>query len=201
MHDLEGFIETDDGMDVLIKVALSLYQFEALHPFISGNGRVGRILIYLILANKKILSRPLFSISKYLCRNKVEYFDRIEAIHNFGHYEQWIKFFLTAIIYSADEALTEIRDWLAFRERNIGKINDLGRLSKSAKKLYGVIEHFPISDINSLSREVGMFYNTVADAVERLIKLDILKKSNDMNRNRDFSYKEFINCFFRDFPK
>lgn len=108
MSDLEKFINADDDIDALIKAALIHYQFETLHPFLDGNGRVGRLLITLFLMERKLLQSPVFYISYFLKRNRVEYYDRMMEVRRKGSYEQWIKFFLKAVYESAEDAINTI---------------------------------------------------------------------------------------------
>lgn len=95
---MEKFFHTDDDMDVLIRAALIHYQFESIHPFLDGNGRIGRLLITLYLMEKGIMTTPVLYISYYLKRNRIEYYDRMMEVRNKDNYEQWVKFFLRAIL-------------------------------------------------------------------------------------------------------
>lgn len=110
LRDLEKFIRRDDDIDVLIKAALAHYQFETIHPFMSGNGLVGRILPYLILADKKILTSPLLCLSHYLNLHRVEYIDRMSTLRRQCDYEQWIKFYIRAISFAANDSLEGIKN-------------------------------------------------------------------------------------------
>ena len=108
MSDLEKYINSDDSLDVLIQAALLHYQFETIHPFLDGNGRVGRLLITLFLMEKGALNSPALYISYYLKKNRIEYYDRMSEVRNKNNYEQWIKFFLRAIKESSDDAVETI---------------------------------------------------------------------------------------------
>ena len=108
MSDLEKYINGDDQLDVLIRVALIHYQFETIHPFLDGNGRIGRLLITLYLMEKEVLTTPALYISYFLKKNRIEYNDRMSEVRRNGNYEQWIKFFLQAIYESAEDATITI---------------------------------------------------------------------------------------------
>ena len=108
MSDLEKYINSDNESDLLIKASLIHYQFETIHPFLDGNGRVGRLLITLFLMEKKRLNTPALYISYYLKNNRIEYFDRMSEVRNKNNYEQWIKFFLRAIKESSEDAVETI---------------------------------------------------------------------------------------------
>lgn len=105
MSDLEKYINADDDdLDILIRSALIHYQFETIHPFLDGNGRIGRLLITLFLMEKGLLATPVLYISYFLKKNRIEYYDRLTEVRNKGNYEQWVKFFLQAVLESAEDA-------------------------------------------------------------------------------------------------
>lgn len=113
MSDLEKYIHSEDQLDPLIRAALIHYQFETIHPFLDGNGRVGRLIITLFLMEQKILSTPALYISYFLKKNRIEYYDRMTEVRTKGDYEQWIKFFLQALIESAEDAIRTIEELTA----------------------------------------------------------------------------------------
>lgn len=195
LKDFEKFICRNDDLDIIIKAALAHYQFETIHPFMTGNGRVGRMLSYLLLIDSGILTAPIISPSHYLNTNKVEYIDRMESLHHKQDYEQWIKFFVCSIIYAADDAHTKIKQWLSIRKKNLDKIANCRKTVKAIKTVYDLIERHPIIDVKTLAEKAEISYNTGAAALKLLCELDILKQSNDMARNRDYAYAEFLNCF------
>ena len=195
LHDLEKFICQNNDFDPLIKTGLIQYQFETIHPFLTGSGQIARILSCLVLAYKKILVRPIICLSQYMNLNKVEYIDRIEAIHRQHAYEQWIKFFIKSIIFAAEDSLNRIECWLRMRETNLAKIEQIEKPVKAIKLFYEAIERFPIFDINTIASEVGISYNTGATALKILSDLQIVKQTNHMKRNRDYAYVGFLNCF------
>ena len=107
LSDLEKYMNEDDSLDILIKAALIHYQFETIHPFLDGNGRIGRLLITLFLLDKQALHSPALYISYYLKLNRIEYYDRMSEVRAKDNYEQWVKFFLLAIKESAESAYQE----------------------------------------------------------------------------------------------
>ena len=116
MYDLEKYINADDDLDALLRAALIHYQFETIHPFLDGNGRVGRLLITLFLMEKKVLTTPALYISYFLKKNRVEYYDRMTEVSTKGNYEQWVKFFLQAIMESAEDATATIDELIALHD-------------------------------------------------------------------------------------
>lgn len=195
MKDLEKFVNRDDEIDILIKVALAHYQFETIHPFSAGNGFVGRILPYLILADKKILTRPLVCLSHFLRLNKVEYIDRMEALRHKCDYEQWIKFYIKAIIFAADDSLKKIKKWLQIRAKNQTAIDRSAKSIKAIQSFYVSIEQYFIFDIKTISEQVGVSYNTGMTATKQLAELGIVRQINKVERYRNFACVDFIDCF------
>ena len=155
LDDFEKFMTADDNIDVLIKSALVHYQFEIIHPYEKGNGRVGRILAMLMLLQNKVLSKPVISLSYGLFHDKAEYFDRLSSTQLNGNYAQWVKFFIKAIIVAADNSIKQIESFIAIRNKNIEKIIVLGKASKNAMLVYKYIEKNPIIKIPSVANELN----------------------------------------------
>ena len=198
MSDLEKYINSDDSLDLLIQAALLHYQFETIHPFLDGNGRVGRLLITLFLMEKKVLNSPTLYISYYLKNNRIEYYDRMSEVRNKDNYEQWIKFFLNAIKESADESVETIKKLSVLHDANIEKINAMGRASKNAKAVFAYLEQNPIIDIGKTAEELNLAFSTVSLAVNRLVDAGILIQTNNANRNRVFSYEDYLAILRKD---
>ena len=192
MSDLEKYINSDDSLDLLIQAALFHYQFETIHPFLDGNGRVGRLLITLFLMEKKVLNSPALYISYYLKKNRIEYYDRMSEVRNKDNYEQWIKFFLNAIKESADESVETIKKLSELHDANIKKIDAMGRASKNARAVFDYLEQNPIIDIGKTAEELNLAFSTVSLAVNRLVDAGILIQTNNANRNRVFAYEDYL---------
>lgn len=198
MSDLEKFINDEDQMDPLIKIALIHYQFETIHPFLDGNGRVGRLLINLFLMEKKLLTYETLYISYFLKRNRVEYYDRLTEVRKKGSFEQWIKFFLLGINESAEDALITIEKLLKLHDKNIDKIVKTVGESKNLMKIFNYLESSPIIDIGKTSDELKLSYNTVSKGIEKLIELEILVQTENVQRNRVFAYIEYLDILRKD---
>jgi Fic family protein len=192
MSDLEKYMNADDELDVLIRAALIHYQFETIHPFLDGNGRVGRLLITLFLMEQKALSSPALYISYFLKKNRVEYYDRMNEVRKKGDYEQWIKFFLQAVFESARDANDKIQKLSDLRIKNAEIIRGMGRASKTAGQLFEYLERNPITEIGKTSAALGMAFSTVSAAVNRLCEVGILLQSAGEQRNRTFSYEAYL---------
>lgn len=198
MSDLEKYINSEDTLDVLIQAALLHYQFETIHPFLDGNGRVGRLLITLFLMEKGALNSPALYISYYLKKNRIEYYDRMSEVRNKNNYEQWIKFFLNAIKESADESVETIKKLSELHDENIKKIDTMGRATKNARAVFDYLEQNPIIDIGKTSEELKLAFSTVSLAVNRLVDANILIKTNNANRNRVFAYEDYLAILRKD---
>jgi len=199
MSDLEKFLNAEDNIDPLIKIGLAHFQFETIHPFLDGNGRIGRLLITLFLIEHGVLSHETLYISYFLKRNRIEYYDRLMEVRNKGNFEQWIKFFLKAINASAEDAILTIDALVDLQETNHIKINGIaGRSKKTVQTVMKYIEHNPIIDIKKTSVALGLSYNATSNAVKKLVELNILKQNDNNLRNRVFSYERYLSIMRRD---
>jgi Fic family protein len=192
MSDLEKYINADDDLNYLIRAALIHYQFETIHPFLDGNGRVGRLLITLFLMEKKVLTTPALYISYFLKKNRVEYYDRMTEVRTKGNYEQWVKFFLQAITESAEDATATIDELTTLHDNNIALISKMGRAAKTAMLVFNYLEANPIIEIRKTAEALGITFNTASSAVNRLIDAGILAQTSNANRNRTFAYEAYL---------
>jgi len=192
ISDLEKFINQNDKMDFIIKAGLIHYQFETIHPFLDGNGRIGRLLINLFFIEKKVLTYETLYISYFLKRNRIEYYDRLMEVRSKGNFEQWVKFFLLAVKESAIDSIETIEALTKLHNENLEKINNLGRKSSTVKDVFLYLEKQPIIEIKKTSEELSIAYNTVASAVESLEDLGILEQTKNVKRNRVFAYEKYL---------
>ncbi len=192
MSDLEKYINADDRLDGLIRAALIHYQFETIHPFLDGNGRIGRLLITLFLMEKKILTTPALYISYFLKKNRVEYYDRMTEVRSKGNYEQWVKFFLQAIAESAKDAIAAIDELTALHDKNVDLVAGMGRASKNAMLVFRYLEANPIIEIGKTAEALGITFGTASNVVERLSSAGILEQTTTGRRNRTFAYKDYL---------
>ena len=187
MSDLEKYINADDDLDVLIRAALIHYQFETIHPFLDGNGRVGRLLITLFLMEKRVLSTPALYISYFLKKNRVEYYDRMTEVRTKGNYEQWVRFFLQAILECAEDATETIDELTRLHDASVSAISGLGRAAKNAMLVFNYLESNPIIEISKTAKALGIAFNTASSAVHRLVDAGILVQTSANSRNRTFA--------------
>lgn len=199
MSDLEKYMNGDDLLDPLIQAALIHYQFETTHPFLDGNGRVGRLLITLFLMEKGILSRPALYISYFLKMNRIEYYDRMTQVRKTGDYEQWVMFFLQALSDSAGDAIQTIDALTALHNQSVAK---LGAFSKRQQtnllKLFAYIETNPIIDIQKTAAAFGLSYNTVSKMVTILVDEGILRQTDKAGKAKIYSYADYLDILRKD---
>ena len=187
MSELEKYINDDNNVDDLVKIALIHYQFETIHPFLDGNGRIGRMLIILYLIYKNKLDCPCLYISYYLKRNQIEYYQRMSDVRNRNDYLQWIEFFLTGIIEMCNESMDCIKKLVDLRKKSKSKIkeNDIWLLE--------YLEINPIVDAKRISDSLEMDYYKVNRTLLRFVENGILKINNASKRKRSYVYEEYIN--------
>lgn len=194
MSDLEKYINIDDTLDPLIQAALIHYQFETIHPFLDGNGRIGRLLITLFLMEKGILSTPALYISYYLKMNRIEYYDRMTQVRRTGDYEQWVTFFLQAFADSAEDAIHTIDQLTALHDKSIAMFDSLTKRQRmSVFKVFAYLEYNPIIDIQKTATTLRISYNTVAKAVSILVDYGILEQTAKSGKAKIYSYIEYLN--------
>lgn len=192
LDNLEKFINYDNSYDPIINASLIHYQFETIHPFLDGNGRIGRMLILFYLVSKDIIKFPLVSLSYYLKLNQLEYYDRMMLVRNKGEYEQWINFFLECLIDSINDSIETIDKLKKLHEENAHAISKYHKKEKKLKLLFSYIEAHPILNIGSTAKELNMSYNTVDSLIKTLMELNILENITDKKRNRRYGYMKYI---------
>ena len=199
MSDLEKYMNGEDSLDPLIQAALIHYQFETTHPFLDGNGRVGRLLITLFLMEKKILSTPSLSISYFLKMNRIEYYDRMTQVRKTGDYEQWVLFFLQALSDSAEDAIQTIDRLTEIHNRNVQKFNSMTkRQQTNAINFLIYLEKNPIIDIQKTAAALNLSYNTVAKSVALFVDNGILQQTEKSGRSKIYSYVDYLAVLRKD---
>ncbi len=192
MSALEKYINENQEYDPLIQSALIHYQFETIHPFLDGNGRISRLLILLYLMNQKLLSKPVIYVSYFLKRNQIEYYDRISEVRRSGNYEQWVKFFLEAVNTAASDAVKSIEQLSALHDLNLKLLPKATRSKDNVRAVFDYLEQHPIIDIKHTATALGVSYNTVSTVVKKLMELDILRETTNAARNRVFAYEKYL---------
>ena len=196
---LERYMNEDDGTDPLIKAALIHYQFESIHPFLDGNGRMGRLLITLFLMNTGAISSPVLYLSCFLKLNRIEYYDRMSEVRRTGNYEQWIKFFLQGVTETAEDAIVTVDKLTALHEKNAAALSDVPTRSKqNVMKLFDYIERNPIIETVKTARYLGTSRNGTANYIRILCGKGILKNTSKTGKALVFSFEEYLKILKKD---
>jgi Fic family protein len=198
LDNFEKFMHKEDFFSPLVKTALLHSQFEMIHPFLDGNGRIGRLLITFYLAAKDILHKPTLYLSKYFKKNRQAYYDCLYGIHSKGDYETWIKFFLSGVIETSKEATNMARNIQALRDNDLRKISDLGRLSKNAMLIYEGLFDKPTVTIEDVSKKLGINHSNAGRLLEKMIDIGILSNLDERKRKKVFVYRDYMEIFSRD---
>lgn len=201
LGDLEIFMNQEDDLDPLIKVALIHYQFETIHPFLDGNGRIGRLLITLFLLNEKVLKSPALYVSYFLKLNRVEYYDRMMDVRRNGSYEQWISFFIKAFVESTEDAIQTIDEITKLRADSLKRINSAGFSSRRLKtrlELLTYLEASPIIELKKTAEAMNVSYNTLMRAVNDLVDIGLLVQQDNKQRGRTYSYENYLKILRRE---
>ncbi|HUZ50350.1 MAG TPA: Fic family protein [Candidatus Dormibacteraeota bacterium] len=194
ISDLDKFLnDIPERTPLLIKAALAHAQFETIHPFLDGNGRVGRLLIVLLLCADGALRRPLLYISLFFKRHRDEYYELLQRVRTDGDWESWIRFFLEAVEVTAEEAVASARSAMALFTIDERRIREgMGAASGSALHVLRAMQVSPIANGALLERKTGLSKPTVNTAVQSLIGLNILRELTGKRRNRMFGYDGYL---------
>jgi len=198
LDNFEKFMHEDDFIPILVKTALLHSQFEMIHPFLDGNGRVGRLLIAFYLASKDTLHKPTLYLSKYFKKNRQEYYECLYNIHSRGDIETWIKFFLNGIIQTSKEAINIARSIATLKENDLRKISTLGRISENALTIYEGLFDKPTITIEGIVKKLEVSNATAGRLAEKLVEINILDNLDDRVRNKVFVYKSYLDIFDAD---
>jgi len=193
MGELEKFLhDIPEKTPVLIKAALAHVQFETIHPFLDGNGRIGRLLITLLLCHEGVLRQPLLYLSLYFKQHRTQYFDLLMKVRTEGDWEEWLRFFAAGVREMAEGAVTAARRLNKICNDDRKVIRDLGRKAGSALRIHQVFQSRPIANIPFLSVKTKLSPPTVAAALETLQKANIIEEVTGRKRKRFYAYKKYL---------
>ena len=198
MSKLELFLhDQPEPTPVLLKAALAHVQFETIHPFLDGNGRLGRLLIVLLLCEQKVLREPMLYLSLYFKTHRAYYYELLNNVRLTGDWEAWLDFFAEAVIVTATQAVETAQQLLDLSNQDRDKISNLGRAAASALQVHRALMEHPIATSGSLVEKTGITPATVNKALGRLERLGIVKELTARKRNRLFSYAGYIEIMSR----
>ncbi len=196
LSDLEKFWHNKSlQLPFLIKIAITHYQFETIHPFLDGNGRCGRLLIILQLVDAQLLSKPALYASTFFEKNKVSYYNSLTRVRTANDLEQWIVFFLIGIVETAQHGLKTFKAIITLRQEYDTKILTLGSRSKNARKLLQRMYATPIVNARAVEKELNIGFSTANRLLKSLTELGVLKEITSHSRNRLFVLEKYLNLF------
>ena len=196
LSDLEKFWHNKSlQLPFLIKIAITHYQFETIHPFLDGNGRCGRLLIVLQLIDAQLLNKPALYASTFLQKNKVSYYNSLDRVRTANDLEQWIVFFLIGIVETAQHGLKTFKAIIALRQEYEIKILTLGSRAKNAQKLIQYMYAAPIVTVRSVEKQLGISFSSANRLLKSLTELGLLKETTGHSRNRLFVLEKHLNLF------
>jgi len=199
LSDLERFIHSKSGLPTLVQVGLVHTQFETIHPFLDGNGRIGRLLITFLLVEKKLLSRPVLYLSHYFKRYRTEYYERLQRVREFGDWEGWLEFFLTGVAEVSREATGTAASILRMREEYRAKIADgLGRAAGNGHRIMEKLFEHPIITVANVRDWLELTQAGANQLVTRLVNVGVLREITGYKRNRRFRFEPYLRLFEND---
>jgi Fic family protein len=182
----------DDRLPLLVKLGLVHVQFETIHPFLDGNGRIGRLLLTLLLCESRVLREPLLYLSLYLKTHRDHYYDLLQKVRTEGVWEEWLEFFLEGIAFTADQAAeTAAKLRQLFREDGV-RVQGLGKASGTAIQVHGYLQTNPVSAIRNIASGISKTLAAVAQALANLQQLGIVNEATGQRRNRIFIYQRCL---------
>jgi Fic family protein len=196
LGELEKFLHVADALPPLIKIALAHVQFETIHPFLDGNGRVGRLLITFLLTERGILHKPVLYLSHYFKRHRQAYYDHLQAVRERGDWEAWLIFFLRGVSEVAEEAATTARRILQLREQHRAVITQhLGRAAGNGHRVLESLYDRPIVSVADVQKQTNTTFAAANTLVSRLVEHGVLHEMTGYARNRRFRYAPYIALF------
>jgi Fic family protein len=194
MRKLEQFLHDQPARTPpLIKAALAHVQFETIHPFLDGNGRVGRLLVTLLLCVEGILRDPILYLSLYLKHHRQRYYDLLDGVRRHGEWEEWVDFFATGVAETAESAVTAARNLQQVADSDRERIEALGRRAASAPQVLKALQRTPITTISRLAKKTRLTLPTIAKALAVLLDLGIAREITGKQRHRIYSYDRYMN--------
>ena len=202
LGDLERFLHEDDRLPPLVKIALSHVQFETIHPFLDGNGRVGRLLITFLLTECGVLHKPVLYLSHFFRAHRQAYYEHLQAVRDRGEWEAWLAFFLRGVIEVAAEATDTARRIQLLREQHRAAITEgLGRAAGNGHRVLERLYDRPIVTVADVRALTGTTYAAANNLVARLAQLGVLAEMTGYARNRRFRYEAYVRLFTDDVPQ
>ena len=196
MAALEGFIHgqgQSDPTPVLLKAALAHVQFETIHPFLDGNGRLGRLLIAMLLHDGGLLAQPLLYLSLYFKQHRAVYYELLDRVRTHGDWEAWVDFFLEGVEQTATGAVQTAQRLAALFQQDAQRSQAMGRGAANAQRVLGALRSRPLCSLRQLCQDAGMTFPTASKSMQALVSLGIARELTGQRRNRVFVYDDYLN--------
>jgi Fic family protein len=197
LSSLERYIHSAGDLPPLVRIGLIHVQFETIHPYLDGNGRIGRLLIALLLEEWGLLSQPLLYLSLYFKRNLHEYYDRLSRVRTDGDWEGWVEFFLRGVGLTSEEAIESAKELAAKAKDDRGRVLGLQHTTVAAVRLLELLPEHPMITVTRATRMLGTTRPTAAKAVDALVDAGVLKETSGRKRDRVFAYAEYLKLLGR----
>ena len=188
----ETYLHKDDTLSPLLRAGILHVQFETIHPYLDGNGRIGRLLVSLLLEHWKLLSRPLLYLSLFFKRHRGEYYRRLNAVRTEGDWEGWLDFFLDGIATIADEAVATARDLFALVAADHTRVLAVAGMSVVALRLFELLPRHPVVTVASVMKLVETTKPTAGRAIQLLVAAHVLMEATGKKRDRSFVYRSYL---------
>lgn len=199
MSDLEKFWHNEEiQVPNLIRIAISHYQFETIHPFLDGNGRIGRLLITLYLISNGLLNRPSLYLSSYIDKHRSAYYRSLSRVRGTDDLGQWVRFFLVAVRETARQGRDTFEDILDLRQRAGEQAASLGRKAGNARRLLTLLYRQPFVDAKDVVESLDVTHATALSLLDDFVDLDLLEETTGRQRNRRYLFAEYVDLFTRD---
>ena len=196
LSNLELFLHMENPPPALIQVGLEHAQFETIHPFLDGNGRVGRLLITFLLTEKKLLTRPVLYLSHYFKQRRAEYYERLQAVRDNGDWEGWLAFFLQGVVEVSRESTSTAAAILRMREEYRARITaGLGLAAANGHRVMDRLFDHPIVNVATVSEWIGVKAAAANNLVNRLVEAGLLREITGYARNRRFRFDPYLRLF------
>ncbi len=195
LDNFEKYLHDKSDIPVLIKTALMHAHFEMIHPFLDGNGRIGRLLITFYLYHEKILRRPLLYISDYFKRFRQDYYDRLSGVSQKDKYKEWVKYFLDGVVTVSNDSILMTESIIERRNKDIEKIMSLGKAAKSGMKLLNYLYSNPVVTGNLVEEITGLSPSNARNLITRFEQIGVLDQIGQAKRGKKFHYKKYLELF------
>ena len=193
LDSFERFLNTEDpALPMLIRAGLAHVQFETIHPFLDGNGRLGRLLITLMLCEAGALREPILYLSLFFKARRDDYYRLLQEVRREGNWEAWMEFFLTGVAETAEQATDTARELMALFEADRATIRDLGRVAPSVLRVHDLLQKRPMLTIQSASKQLGLSVPTVGKTLDLLVAAKIVRETTGKQRGKVFAYSKYL---------